>query len=190
MPMFASSNQTSSFIKSNKSIIPSQARKIPGFIKEQDAGFYSAECVNADEIISAAKLIIANRLKRKTGAMCSPTVMKDFLIMHYADKCSESFCVLFMDNQHRIIDIEELFQGTIDGASVYPREVVKRALELNAAAISFAHNHPSGVPEASEADKFITKRLKEALKVVDIRVLDHFIIAGTETKSFAECGLI
>ncbi len=173
-----------------KSIIPAHARKIPGFIKEREAGFYSAECVNDDEIISAAKLIIANRLKRKTGAMCSPTAMKDFLIMHYADKGSESFCVIFMDNQHRIIDIEELFQGTIDGASVYPREVVKRALEINAAAISFAHNHPSGKADESEADKFITNRLKDALKVVDIRVLDHFIIAGSETKSFAECGLI
>ena len=190
MPMFTSSNQTSGFIKSNKSIIPSQARKIPGFIKEQDAGFYSAECVNADEIISAAKLIIANRLKRKTGAMCSPTAMKDFLIMHYSDKGSESFCVIFMDNQHRIIDIEELFHGTIDGASVYPREVVKRSLEKNAAAVSFCHNHPSGKADESEADKFITNRLKDALKVVDIRVLDHFIIAGSETKSFAECGLI
>jgi len=174
----------------NKSIIPSQARKIPGFIKERDAGFYSAECVDADAIISAAKLIIANRLKRKTGAICSPTAMKDFLIMHYADKGSESFCALFMDNQHRIIDIEELFQGTIDGASVYPREVVKRALEVNAAAVSFAHNHPSGQTDESEADKFITRRLKEALKMVDIRVLDHFIIAGSEAKSFAECGLM
>ena len=174
----------------NKSIIPGQARKIPGFIKEQEAGFYSAECVDGDAIICAAKLIIANRMKRKTGGICSPTAMKDFLIMHYADKGSESFCALFMDNQHRLIDIEELFQGTIDGASVYPREVVKRALEMNAAAVSFAHNHPSGVPDASEADKFITKRLKEALKLVDIRVLDHFIIAGSETKSFAECGLM
>ena len=188
--MFNSFNQTSSLIKSNKSIIPSQARKIPGFIKEQDAGFYSAECVDGDAIISAAKLIIGNRLKRKTGAICSPTAMKDFLIMHYADKGSESFCVLFMDNQHRIIDIEELFHGTIDGASVYPREVVKRALEVNAAAVSFAHNHPSGQAAESEADKYITHRLKEALKMVDIRVLDHFIIAGSEAKSFAECGLM
>lgn len=114
----------------NKSIIPGQARKIPGFIKEQEAGFYSAECVDGDAIISAAKLIIANRMKRKTGGICSPTAMKDFLIMHYADKGSESFCALFMDNQHRLIDIEELFQGTIDGASVYPREVVKALWEL------------------------------------------------------------
>ncbi len=174
----------------NKSIIPGQARKIPGFIKEQEAGFYSAECVDGDAIIRAAKLIIANRMKRKTGAICSPAEMKNFLIMHFADKGSESFCVLFMDNQHRLIDIEELFYGTIDGASVYPREVVKRALEVNAAAVSFAHNHPSGVPDASEADKFITNRLKDALRLVEIRVLDHFIIAGTETKSFAECGLM
>jgi DNA repair protein RadC len=102
----------------------------------------------------------------------------------------ETFCLIYLDNRHRLIACEDLFRGTIDGASVHPREVVKEALRHNAAAVILAHNHPSGVAEPSHADELITRRLREALQLVDIRVLDHLIVAGGETVSFAERGLI
>ncbi len=102
----------------------------------------------------------------------------------------EVFAALFLDAKHRLIQYVELFQGTIDSTAVYPREVVKEALRLNAAAAIVAHNHPSGNREPSEADKSITRRIKEALALVDVRALDHIIIAGTQSVSFAERGLI
>lgn len=98
--------------------------------------------------------------------------------------------MLFMDTRHRLIEYREMFHGTIDGASVYPREVVKEALRLNAAAIVVWHNHPSGSPEPSATDRALTQRLREALELVDVRVLDHIIVAGNATASFAERGLI
>jgi DNA repair protein RadC len=100
------------------------------------------------------------------------------------------FTCLFLDNRHRVIECEELFRGTIDGASVHPREVVKRALQLNAAALILAHNHPSGVAEPSQADQQLTRRLREALGLVDIRVLDHLVVGDGEAVSFAERGLL
>ncbi len=103
---------------------------------------------------------------------------------------NEVFACLFLDNRHRIIEYEELFHGTIDGASVHPREVVRRALKHNSAALILAHNHPSGVAEPSQADQQITKRLKEALSLIDVRVLDHIIVGDSETRSLAEMGWI
>jgi DNA repair protein RadC len=100
------------------------------------------------------------------------------------------FACLFLDNQHHILEFEELFRGTIDSASVYPREVIKKALAHNAAAVIFAHNHPSGISEPSQADKLITDKLKQALALIDIRVLDHFIIGDGMPYSFAENGLL
>ena len=102
----------------------------------------------------------------------------------------EVFAALFLDSQHRLIEYVELFRGTIDQASVYPREVVKEALRLNAAAVVFSHNHPSGSPEPSQADRVLTQRLKEALALVDVRTLDHIVVGGAVTTSFAECGLL
>ena len=102
----------------------------------------------------------------------------------------EVFAVLFLDSQHRLIEYVEMFRGTIDASPVYPREVVKEALRLNAAAVIFAHNHPSGMPEPSHADKAITVRLKEALAMVDVRTLDHIVIGSEDTASFAERGLL
>jgi DNA repair protein RadC len=102
----------------------------------------------------------------------------------------EVFAVLFLDNRHRVIAFEELFRGTIDGASVHPREVVRRALALNAAAVILSHNHPSGVAEPSEADQRITTRLREALSLVDVRVLDHLVIGDGGCCSLAERGLL
>ncbi len=120
----------------------------------------------------------------------SPNHTRDFLRMLLAERKAEVFGCLFLDNRHRVIETVELFQGTIDGASVYPRVVVQQALTVNAAAVMFFHNHPSGVAEPSNADQAITRRLKEALALIDIRVLDHFVVTAGESISFAERGLL
>ena len=120
----------------------------------------------------------------------SPNRTREFLRVLLADRKAEVFGCLYLDNRHRVIETAELFQGTIDGAAVYPRVVVQQALTLNAAAVMFFHNHPSGVAEPSHADEAITLRLKDALALVDIRVLDHFIVTAGESLSFAERGLL
>jgi len=120
----------------------------------------------------------------------TPNQTRDFLRLLLAERKAEIFGCLFLDNRHRIIAVRELFQGTIDGASVHPRVVVQQAMEANAAAMVFFHNHPSGVAEPSHADEAITRRLKEALALVDVRVLDHFVVSAGESVSFAERGLI
>ena len=139
-------------------------------------------------VIEEAKRRLGARLEG-LNALTSPMLARDAIRFRFAGLEHEVFACLFLDNQHRVIKFEEMFRGTIDGASVYPREVVKAALACNSAALMFAHNHPSGVAEPSEADKFITKRLKDALGMVDIRVLDHFIV-GDDIYSFAEHGLL
>lgn len=121
--------------------------------------------------------------------LSSPADTRRFLLASLGDQPREVFAVMFLDNRHRIISFDELFFGTIDGASVYPREVVRAALEHNAAAVILAHNHPSGVAEPSHADRQITQRLKDALALIDVRVLDHMIV-GEEVLSFAERGLL
>jgi DNA repair protein RadC len=122
--------------------------------------------------------------------LSKPDETRDFLRLRLADYRNEVFGCLFVDNRHRIIAVRELFQGTIDGASVYPRVVVQQAMEVNAAAVVFFHNHPSGVAEPSHADEAITRRLKDALALVDVRVLDHFVVSAGESVSFAERGLL
>ena len=122
-------------------------------------------------------------------AIRSPADTEAFLKARMRHLDHELFCCLFLDNRHRVLRFDELFRGTIDGTSVYPREVVKEALRVNAAAVILAHNHPSGVAEPSQADELITQRLKDALALVDIRVLDHFVV-GDEVVSFAERGLL
>ncbi|MFK7863452.1 MAG: DNA repair protein RadC [Pseudohongiellaceae bacterium] len=115
---------------------------------------------------------------------------KEYLKAKYQDRDSEVFCCLFLDSQHQLIRLEELFTGTIDGAAVYPREVVKKCLEVGSAAVIFAHNHPSGVAEPSQADIAITAKLKAALSTIDVRVLDHLIIGDPNVTSLAERGLM
>lgn len=122
--------------------------------------------------------------------LSSPAETRRFLTAQLRDRPYEVFCCLYLDNRHRLIAFDELFRGTIDGASVHPREVVREALAHNAAALILAHNHPSGVAEPSRADELITSRLRDALALVDIRVLDHMIVAGPVTLSFAERGLL
>ena len=142
-----------------------------------------------NEIIAAARVIMSRKLRRG-ASMTSPKLVKDFLSLKLGLLEHETFCVMLLDKRHRLIEYVELFRGTIDGASVHPREVVKLALAKNAAAVLCAHPHPSGVAEPSQADELITQRLREALALVDIRVLDHLIIAGGEVLSMAEKGMI
>ncbi len=144
---------------------------------------------SSNEIVAAARDIMSRKLRRGTS-MTSPKLVKDFLSVKLGSLEHETFCVMLLDKRHRLIEYVELFRGTIDGASVHPREVVKLALAKNAAAVLCAHPHPSGVAEPSQADELITQRLKAALNLVDIRVLDHLIIAGGDVLSMAEHGLI
>jgi DNA repair protein RadC len=132
---------------------------------------------------------LAEGLQRE-GPLTSPGEVRDYLGARLRDLPYEVFCCLYLDNRNRLIGMEELFRGTIDGASVYPREVVRQALAHNAAAVILAHNHPSGVAEPSQADEAITHRLKNALALVDIRVLDHIVIGDGSAVSFAERGLL
>jgi DNA repair protein RadC len=123
-------------------------------------------------------------------AIRSPADTEEFLVARLRDLPHELFCCLYLDNRHRVLAFEELFRGTIDGTSVYPREVVKQALKINAAAVILAHNHPSGVAEPSQADERITRRVKSALELVDIRLLDHLIIGDSRSTSLASRGLL
>ena len=120
--------------------------------------------------------------------LTDPAATRKYLQAKLRDMPHEVFACLYLDNRHRVIRFEELFRGTIDGASVHPREVVRAALSHNGAAVIFAHNHPSGVAEPSDADRRLTVRLKDALALVDIRVLDHFVVGDGEVASFAERG--
>jgi DNA repair protein RadC len=140
-------------------------------------------------VINLAFDVLKARHKPGEPLTC-PQQTRNFLRLLLADRKVEIFGCLFLDNRHRIIDTVELFQGTIDGASVYPRVVVQQALVANAAAILFFHNHPSGVAEPSQADERITQRLKKALELIDIRVLDHLVVSAGDSVSFAERGLL
>ncbi len=136
-----------------------------------------------------ARRRLAERLERG-DAITSPALTRRYLRARLGDRLHEVFACLFLDNRHRVLAFEELFRGTIDGASVHPREVVRRALHHNAAAVILCHNHPSGVAEPSEADRRITRRLQQALELIDVRVLDHVVVAGGDEVSMAERGLI
>lgn len=143
----------------------------------------------AEEIVNVARALLDAKIKR-LGTMDSVASVKAFLSLRLGDLQYEVFAVMFLDAQHRVIDYREMFRGTLSQTSVYPREVVKEALALNAAAVILSHNHPSGVAEPSRADEFLTKSLQSALALVDVRVLDHIIVGGGQTLSMAERGLM
>jgi DNA repair protein RadC len=149
----------------------------------------SCRPATTEEVIAAAREHLSNCVRRGT-TLNSPRATRDFLMLKLGSLEHEVFAVIFLDKRHRVISYNEMFRGTIDGASVHPREVVKEALKLNAAAVILAHPHPSGVAEPSQADELITHRLKEALELIDVRILDHIIVAGGDTRSMAEMGLI
>jgi DNA repair protein RadC len=140
-------------------------------------------------ILAEARRRIALKFRRG-AALTSPLAAREAIQLKLAEYDHEIFACLLLDNRHRVIRFVELFRGTIDAASVYPREVVKAALDSNAAAVIFAHNHPSGTAHPSEADTALTRRLQSALALVDIRVLDHFVVGGEDSYSFAEHSLL
>lgn len=144
---------------------------------------------NEDSVIKAALEILESRANYG-DVVDSPKLAEKMFRLRLADSDCEIFSVAFLDSKNKLITVEDMFRGTIDAATIYPREVVKAALQHNAAALMFSHNHPSGLAEPSRADKAITDRLVKALGLVDIRVLDHFIVCRGETVSFAERGLL
>jgi DNA repair protein RadC len=152
-------------------------------------GLGSAKLAQLQAALELARRALKEEISSR-DALSSPRAVRDYLRLLLAGREQEVFVVLLLDAQHRVIASEELFHGTLTQTSVYPREVVKCALKHNAAAVIFAHNHPSGVAEPSHADEILTRSLKAALALVDIQVLDHFIVAGSRTMSFAERGLL
>jgi DNA repair protein RadC len=152
----------------------------------------TADTVLAHRLNVARELLLRElREQMRSGPlMTSPQVLRDWLRLYCAKLENEVFLVLYLDAQHRLIEAEELFRGTLTQTSVYPREVIKGALARNAAALAVAHNHPSGEAEPSRADEMLTQTLKSALSLVDVRVIDHFVVAGDRVISFAERGLI
>jgi len=155
----------------------------------QMPGLGPAKAVQIAAALELARRALGEEL-RASDALTSPEAVRDYLRLTFADRTQEVFVALFLDAQHRVLRVEELFRGTLTQASVWPREVVKAALAANAAAVIFAHNHPSGVAQPSRADELLTQQLKQALKLVEVRVLDHFIVAGATCLSFAERGLL
>lgn len=143
-----------------------------------------------DAILDAALAILKGRMRQPGAAMDKPGTVKDFMCLTHAGLQHEVFTVMFLDSQHRMIECREMFQGTLGQTSVYPREVVRAALELHAAAVILSHNHPSGSVAPSRADEVLTQTLRSALSLVDVRVLDHIIVSGTNALSMAERGLI
>ena len=139
--------------------------------------------------IELARRSLQEKLSQ-SAALTSPGAVRDFLRLKLASRKEEAFLCIWLDAQHKAIDIEQAFTGTLTQTSVYPREIVKSALRHNAAAVIFAHNHPSGVAEPSRSDELLTRDLREALSLVEVKVLDHFIVAGSQTVSFAERGLL
>jgi len=152
-------------------------------------GMGQAKFVQMQAVLEMSRRALQEEVK-SGNAMNSPRAVKEYLQLLLRSRQQEVFVALFLDAQHRVIASEELFHGTLTQTSVYPREVVKRALHHNAAAVIFAHNHPSGVAEPSQSDQLLTDALKQALALVDVRVLDHFIVAGAGCLSFAEKGLM
>lgn len=155
----------------------------------QGKGLGMATYVQCQAVLEIARRHYAEQLGER-DSFTSPEHVRNYLQATLRDRLCEVFCVLFLDNRHRLICFEECFNGTIDGASVHPREIVRKALHHNAAALILAHNHPSGVAEPSQADIALTSRLQEALSLVDVRVLDHFIVGEGMPVSFSERGLM
>jgi DNA repair protein RadC len=152
-------------------------------------GLGAAKAAQLAAVLELARRALREEL-RAGSALTTPSAVRDYLRLTLGSRAHEVFVCVHLDAQHRVIGAEELFRGTLTQTSVYPREVVKAALAANAAAVIFAHNHPSGVAQPSQADELLTRQLREALALVDVKVLDHFVIAGNQALSFAERGLL
>ena len=158
------------------------------YILRDTQGNYNIKGITPNALLSLAADILAENTAKMGKQFTTPEITEKFIKLKIGLDKSEVFCVLFLDNRHRLISFDRMFEGTINGANIYPREVVKRALSHNAAAMIIAHNHPSGDCEPSEADKRITNRLKDALKLIDVRILDHLIVSADNSYSFANHG--
>lgn len=156
----------------------------------QQHGLGNAKYVQLQACLEMSKRYLAEQLVQQGYALTSSQATRDYLTSELRHETREVFAVLFLDNQHQVLKFERLFFGTLNAATVYPRVVVEQAIKHHAAAVILAHNHPSGVAEASIADKHITQKLEQALQLIDVRVLDHMIIAGHQCYSFAEHGEI
>ena len=165
---------------------PQDTRGTQLYIRDDPRRYRAAQ---PDEIIQAARVVAGERMRRG-AAFTDPVASGRFFQDKLAGLEREVFAAVFLDTRHRLIEYAELFQGTIDGAEVHPREVVRQALRCNAAAVIVAHNHPSGTVEPSAADRAVTARLKQALALVDMRLLDHFVVGGPHTCSLAALGFI
>lgn len=160
------------------------------FVKSGEPGCYRIDkTVTEQEIMAMAQVLVGRRFKKRR-IISSTTETKSYLTVKLAGYEHEVFGVIFLDSQNGILEVEHMFKGTIDSAPIFPREVVKKALKLNAANLIFYHNHPGGNPEPSFADRNITKTLRDALLIIDVKVLDHLVVGGAEVVSFAERGLI
>jgi DNA repair protein RadC len=153
------------------------------------AGLGDAKFAQVQAVLEMSRRALRETLDRGP-ALSSPQAVRDYLRLRLQGRTHEVFVAVFLDAQNRVLEVEELFRGTLTQTSVFPREIVKRALHFNAAAIIFAHNHPSGVAEPSRADEALTQTLKHTLALVDVKVLDHFVVGGDSAMSFAERGLI
>ncbi len=167
-------------------LIPPAESFSTNFVRDAATGLAS---VPDSEIIEAALKILAKRMSRGS-LLSSPKAARDYLALRFGDVEHEVFSAVYLTKRHHVIACEELFRGTLDGASVHPRIVVKQALRHNAAALLISHNHPSGDPSPSQADELITHRLRDALALIDVRLVDHIITSGGSTLSFAERGLL
>jgi DNA repair protein RadC len=159
-------------------------------VQTEDIPPYQVDSQADDVIIQKALEILASRMRKAEFFLANPNAVRDFLRIKMAGLGHEVFSVVFLDSQNGVIATEEMFRGTLTQTAVYPREVLKRVMHHNAAAVVLAHNHPSGLAEPSNADKRLTETLAKALSMVDVSVLDHFIVAGTDCISFTERGLI
>ena len=149
----------------------------------------TAEAASNEQVLAAARQLLAHRVRRG-ASLTSPQKVREYLTMRLGHLDHEIFGLILVDRRHRVIEYVELFRGTIDAANVYPREVVKLALDKGATSCLLFHNHPSGIRDQSHADELMTVRLRDALALIDVRILDHLIVAGSDVLSFAESGLI
>jgi DNA repair protein RadC len=159
-------------------------------LNETKAPHYYADLTASQQHVVQAAIEILEARMKKGELLSSAAVVKDYCKLHISAERDEHFCCMFLNNQHQLIAFERIFRGTIDGANVHPRVIVRRTLELNAAALIFVHNHPSGVVEPSSQDLRITQKLKESLALVDVRVLDHIVVGDKGCTSIAEAGLL
>jgi len=159
-----------------------------GLVRDLLGNYHLGATLTDDDILHAAEGILEHKLMRSGEALTDPAASARYLKARLASYPYEVFACLFLDNRHRVIAFEELFRGTIDGCSVHPREVIRSCIKHNAAAVIFAHNHPSGIGEPSAADRAITVRLRDALEFIDVRTLDHFVIGSGTPTSLAQRG--